>query len=212
MVNTNGQLGACWLQDRNTAFIAAGNHLCMFDLRSNSLIHSTPQSVYSKATDDINCMDMHSSGKYLTFCDDAGEVHVLDVRSNKPYVQFKQRHDNIASCVRFMSGNRPWELYSGGYDYMIHRWNFSNGKCMDTLSSQSEEAMSAAQSINPPFIHDLAVHSSGSTVYAGLGNGSIMIINEQKTKSRQRNSKRETSSVLELSAIPDAHLWSVNRL
>ncbi|KAJ3334215.1 WD repeat-containing protein 53 [Blyttiomyces sp. JEL0837] len=120
----------------------------------------------------------------------------------------QKNHDNICSVVSFRA-RKPWEIWTGGFDIKVLKWDFSKGRPTETFATETpiaddEQGQSGSQnqSVNPPFVQSLKVFEDGACIAAGLGNGNIMVW-QQVPKSPQS---------LSLSWINNAHSWSVTGL
>ncbi|KAI1302825.1 WD repeat-containing protein 53 [Mortierella claussenii] len=163
--------------DAHTIYVGSGDKIYTFDLRMESLLLDTTQStrVYDGAEDEINQIQVNHRASYLTACDDAGDVRVLDLKSHKWMRQIKRQHDNIAMTVQFVP-KKDLQALSGGMDKRVVAWDFYKGRAtqlFDTDTPQDPNGVQSKQLFNPPFVHSIAIHPSGTHLAIGLGDGSI---------------------------------------
>ncbi|KAG0314221.1 WD repeat-containing protein 53, partial [Linnemannia gamsii] len=166
--------------DGHTIYVGSGTKIHTFDLRMESLVlNSATQStrVYDGAEDEINQIQVNHRATCLAACDDAGDVRVLDLKTHKWMRKFERIHDNIAMTVQFIS-KKDLQALSGGMDKLVVAWDFYKGRAtqlIDTDTPQVEVAQSK-QLFNPPFVHSIAAHPSGTRMAVGLGDGSIQFL------------------------------------
>ncbi|KAF8931917.1 WD repeat-containing protein 53 [Dissophora ornata] len=144
--------------DSHTIYVGSGDKIHTFDLRMESLLLNTTQA--TKMYDGAKS----TRATYLAACDDAGDVRVLDLKTHRWMRQLQRKHDNVA--------------LSGGMDKLVVAWDFYKGRAMqliDTDNPQPDGAQSK-QLFNPPFVHSIAMHPSGTRVAIGLGDGSIQFL------------------------------------
>ena len=144
---------------------------------------STPCQSYVNCTkEEINQIVVNKKGEFLTACDDSGEILIIDVESSRK-CKTCRRHDNICSAVVF-NPRRPWEIISGGLDCQLISWDFSRAKLLSSMNmsdvQSSSQSDNSSYSINPPMIHTLCTIPDQPLVVAGLGNGSIVLVNVSK--------------------------------
>ena len=127
---------------------------------------------YSFSGEEINQIDIHPKGSYICSCDDSGEIKVVDVKNKTLLRTLAHFHENICSTVKF-STKKPWELFSGGLDSNIGRWDFNRGRLL--AKSSTIAASNAAFMINPPFVHSLDIFHSQHYMVCGLGDGRLAV-------------------------------------
>ena len=59
---------------------------------------------------------------------------------------------------------------------LLH-WDFSKGRVLQEFSASSLEDSNASQLFNPPLVHALSISPAGDRCAAGLGDGSVMVVN-----------------------------------
>lgn len=134
--------------------------------------------------DEINQLDIHSKRLLISSCDDSGEVKVIDVDNKKIVQTLSNFHSNICSTVKF-SARKPWELFSGGLDCTIGRWDFSRGRLLVSVSTR-DVSSSESLMINPPMVHSLDVFHSHHHLVCGLGDGRLVVYSLKHPKSMDK--------------------------
>ncbi|KAJ3016218.1 hypothetical protein HKX48_004160 [Thoreauomyces humboldtii] len=147
----------------------------LFDLRAGEpAVLTSSTQVGAGASDDINQVAVNARGTFLASADDSGAILVTDLRTGRPFKRLRSNHDNLATSVQFHP-TKPWELWSGGMDCSLRRWDFSRGCVVDDFEMGSPETVPAPQTVNPPFVHAVNVVSQRA-VAAGLGDGSVAVL------------------------------------
>ncbi|CAJ1451484.1 unnamed protein product, partial [Effrenium voratum] len=93
---------------------------------------------------------------------------------------------------------RDWFLASGGLDASVVFWQQSGkGRKVPIAPDFSEDSAAAggAQLLNPPFVHSLAYFPDGSLA-AGLGDGTIALLEGSKEKKRLRGHAAAVAQVV----------------
>jgi len=180
-------------------YMAVGSKVLVFDMRNTDMILNDSSRTYEFCGDEINSIDINERNNFLCTADDLGEVKVIDLESHKLYKQFRSKHQNLcmAACFR---PRKPWELWSGGMDNTIFRWDISRASSTASFDTNQTEP-NAQQMVNPPFVYSLRIHQNGDWVAAGLGDGSVEVI-KLSSKTKQVSEHR----------INDAHSTLVNSL
>ncbi|KAF9088731.1 WD repeat-containing protein 53 [Mortierella sp. AD031] len=141
-------------------YVGSGTKIHTFDLRMESLVLSTTQStrVYDGAEDEINQIQVNHRATYLAACDDAGDVRVLDLKTHQ--------------------WMRKIEPLSGGMDKLVVAWDFYKGRATQLIETDTPQAdvAQSKQLFNPPFVHSIAAHPSGTRMAVGLGDGSVQFL------------------------------------
>ncbi|KAF9353913.1 WD repeat-containing protein 53 [Mortierella sp. AD094] len=165
--------------DAHTIYVGSGKTIYTYDLRMESLILNTTQSTktYGGAEDEINQIQVNHRATYLAACDDAGDVRVLDLKSHKWMRQFERKHDNIAMTIQFVP-KKDLQALSGGMDKLVVAWDFYKGRATQLINTDNPQpdGVQSKQLFNPPFVHSIAVHPSGTRAAIGLGDGSIQFL------------------------------------
>ncbi|KAF8980756.1 WD repeat-containing protein 53 [Entomortierella lignicola] len=166
-------------KDDYTIYVGSGNKVYTYDLRMESLILNITQSTktYDGAEDEINQIHVNHKASYLVACDDAGDVRVLDLKSHKWMRQFKRTHESIAMAVQFVP-KKELQALSGGTDKLIVAWDFYKGRPTQLIETDTPppEGAQSKQLFNPPFVHSIALHPSGTRAAVGLGDGTIQFL------------------------------------
>jgi WD40 repeat protein len=170
----------------------SANNIHLFDLRDTS----KHQVVFSANSDEVNQICIHKDDTFLASADDKGEIRVFDLRTRKLFKTLRKQHENICSTVQF-SPLKPSELFSGGLDNSIVRWNFMTAKSIQRVDAAIQDGSN--KGVNPPMVHSLAF-SSDNVVAAGLGDCSVMILREKE------------NGRLSSFRISDAHSYSVSQV
>ncbi|KAJ3207391.1 WD repeat-containing protein 53 [Dinochytrium kinnereticum] len=183
--------------------VAAGNHVYGFDMRTLSLVQDESKAVMKLGplSEEINTICLSEKDEFLGTSDDAGLVHVFDVRSKSVFKRLRPIHSNLCSAAIFRP-KRKWELWSGGMDNQIVRWDFSRGTTTGSFKIPQDET--PGKVINPPFVLSLSFSFDGNTLFGGFGDGTIGSFNLQSGQRGQ--------PPIELSQRLDAHSWSVSCL
>lgn len=183
-------------------YVAYANTVTCLDVR---MAPSSGQlQKYTFNTEDINQITMNFKSSFLAAADDSGEVKIIDIRQHCLYKTLRSVHTNICSSVQFHPW-RPWEVISGGLDSKIVAWDFSRGRQQMVIDAavptteNAENASSANQICNPPFVHALAVPEenmdgkNNQVVAAARGDGTIEII-DLRFESHVTGAKSKQSS------------------
>ncbi|KAF9937071.1 WD repeat-containing protein 53 [Mortierella alpina] len=166
--------------DSHTIYVGTGDKIYTYDLRMESLLLETAQStrVYDGAQDEINQIQVNHRGTCLAACDDAGDVRVLDLKTHKWMRSLERQHDNIAMAVQFVP-KKDLQALSGGMDKQIVAWDFYKGRPTQLIDTDTPApaGVQSKQLFNPPFVHSIAIHPSGTRAAIGLGDGTIQFLN-----------------------------------
>ncbi|KAF9912590.1 WD repeat-containing protein 53 [Linnemannia zychae] len=143
------------------------------------VLNSATQStrVYEGAEDEINQIQINHRATCLAACDDAGDVRVLDLKTHKWMRKIERAHDNIAMTVQFVP-KKDLQALSGGMDKLIVAWDFYKGRATQLIETDvpQVEVAQSKQLFNPPFVHSIAAHPSGTRMAVGLGDGSVQFL------------------------------------
>ncbi|CAN6483872.1 unnamed protein product [Victoria cruziana] len=223
----------CCISSRTRPGIVAScgedGQICYFDLRCKDVVISldvggqpvssicfkpdNEVAIYASVGTEIKSFDLNmisfsSKSPFLAAADDSGDVKVIDVRHNCLYRTLKAAHESICSSVQFLPW-RPWEVITGGLDAKLAIWEFSRRKCYKKIDfgkddpTQADASPNASQSVNPPFVHAIAVAdedmeaTSRTLCAAARGDGVIDVINIESALSsiRGRNSSQARKHV-----------------
>ncbi|NXE83025.1 WDR53 protein, partial [Cochlearius cochlearius] len=127
--------------------------------------------------EEINCLSVNESDRFLAAADDSGAIKVLDLENKK--VSRTLRHANICSSVVFRP-RRPHSLVSCGLDMQVMLWSLQKARPLWTTNLQECEAeedspQAAGQFFNPPLAHSLSVASCGNVFGCGAQDGKVRI-------------------------------------
>lgn len=171
--------------DAYNIHVAASNKVLTFDLRQEGLVLATASKPVLQSNDqEINQLSRHPSkqGTYLSAPDDEGDIRIYDLSTHRLYKTLRGQHSNICSAAPFRP-NAPWDLVSGGLDGVILFWDFSRGRVKFKLdlnagveSAATEESSTSNRMFNPPLVHSLTFAPNGKSFVAGLGDGTITLV------------------------------------
>lgn len=159
-------------RDQHQLAVSVSSSVACYDVRNLSI----PVQVYSYNSDEINEVCFHPTGPYISACDDAGEVKVINTDTHRLFKTLSGHHSNLCTCAKFLP-RKPWEVVSGGMDCKVVRWDFSRPRRIGEVFTQcaSEEVQSENLFINPPMVHSLDTWTSNHCVVCGLGNGIVAV-------------------------------------
>ena len=163
-------------------YCTAGRQVCAFDTRS---LTSPLWRLQLGGCDDdeLNQVSVNEKGSHVAACDDAGEIHVIEVRTGKVCKTLRRQHENVCTSVQFRP-RRGAELATCGLDCKLVRWDYSCGRPLQrevlsklTISETSSAGAQKAspQMLNPPFLHQISFHESGSVLAAAAEDGAIRL-------------------------------------
>ncbi|TPX72248.1 hypothetical protein SpCBS45565_g00548 [Spizellomyces sp. 'palustris'] len=192
-------------------YVAAGCQVRLFDLRSHDLVLAQSTQIGVSAEDEINHIALNEKRTFLATADDSGHVTVTDLRTNRIFKRFRQRHENLATCVQFQP-NRSWDVWSGGMDSTLIHWDYSKGCPVEEFPFATSEQSQNAQSVNPPFVHSLEFSPDARLLAAGLGDGSVALLNVsgKKNADAERLARKGRSSSALKARLMDGHSWAVS--
>lgn len=160
--------------------VSFNNCVAIYNLFSGpQLLH-----VFHFNADEINQIDINPRASFICACDDSGDIKVIDIENLCLYRTLSRQHDNICSTVKF-NARKPWEIFSGGLDCQLIRWDFSRGRPLFVvdvqMSGRGDEVKDNAKPtiesymVNPPMVHSVDVFSSIRSLVCGLGDGSVSV-------------------------------------
>lgn len=177
--------------------VSINNCVAIYALTRDSAFK--PLHMFHFSGDEINQVDIHPRASFICAGDDSGDIKVIDVENLCVCKTLTRHHKNICSTVKF-NPRKPWEVFSGGLDCQLIRWDFSRGRPLFVFDVQTSfrEKKQALESyvVNPPMVHCVDVLSSIHCVVCALGNGSVAVYS--------------ASSPKQLEAICSAHLHSTS--
>lgn len=161
--------------------VSVNNCVAIYGIRSGAA--PKLQHAFHFNSDEINQIDINPKGSFICAGDDSGEIKVIDVEKLCLYKTLNRQHSNICSTLKF-NPRKPWEMFSGGLDCLLIRWDFSRGRPLFTVDVQtsdregdknSEEQTLKSYMVNPAMVHSIDVFRSTHSVVCGLGNGSVSV-------------------------------------
>jgi WD40 repeat protein len=186
--------------DEHSAFAAVGSSILRLDLRKN-LGEEAIVDTFRINTDEINSIDVDSTGSWIAAGDDSGEVQIISLKNFTPstaskaspspqYRTLRRGHTNICNAVSFRP-SRTNEILSGGLDCRMVRWDFTKLRQLTTFDMNASAGggfggdggeSAGGQFFNPPMINCLAVcHESDlefpSLVAVARGDGCVALYN-----------------------------------
>jgi WD repeat-containing protein 53 len=182
----------------SSLWAACGRDLYCFDIRgSDEVIVRDPILMMNDVCeqndddDEISCINVSpKNGDFVVAADDAGLVHVLNIKRAANTAQFElergpslRAHTNVVTGVQC----RPTtlrDIISGSLDGTLIGWDISkpNKPVWCEEMGNLEPPNSSAQSLNPPLVHSISMHNSGRYFAAGLGDGTISVHAFSKTQ------------------------------
>lgn len=171
--------------------VSFNNCVAIYSVNSESSKILQPLHLFRFNSDEINQLDINSRASLLCSGDDNGDVMVIDIENLCLYKSLTRQHSNICSTVKF-NPRKPWEIFSGGLDCQLIRWDFNRGRPLSVFDIQVSEREVGVKGkekralenymVNPPMIHSIDVLSSIHCVVCGLGNGSISVYSASSPK------------------------------
>lgn len=141
--------------------------------------------------DEVNQIDINTKASFICAGDDSGDIKVIDIENSCLYKTLARQHNNICSTVKF-NPRKPWEIFSGGLDCQIIRWDFSRGRPLSIVDLQTPDSKDGLNDdkqqslegymVNPPMVHSIDVFGSIHCVVCGLGNGSVSVYSSSSPK------------------------------
>ncbi|KAG0303756.1 WD repeat-containing protein 53 [Dissophora globulifera] len=154
----------------------------IWDIRTDK-VHKALRGFESSVTTTSFAADDHTiyvgSGDKVYSYDLRMESLLLNAtQASKIYDGAEDEINQIAMTVQFVP-KKELQALSGGMDKLVVAWDFYKGRAMqliDTDNPQQEGAVQSKQLFNPPFVHSITAHPSGTRVAVGLGDGSIQFL------------------------------------
>ena len=159
-------------------YCSSGTSMFTVDLRMEAvLIRSPTHSHIDLTRDDINCMTVHSTGKYIAISDDNYDVTILSTEHPESVTHLQKKHTSIVGAIAFNPGISH-ELVTGGFDCIVSSCNFETMRTRSTRNfserSLVKQDASSSQYFNPPFVQGLAYIEDGQGLACALGDGSVI--------------------------------------
>lgn len=165
--------------------VSINNCVAIYALRGDAF---QPLHMFHFNGDDINQVDVNSRASFICAGDDSGDIVVIDVEKSCIFKTLSRQHKNICSTVKF-NPRKPWEVFSGGLDCQLIRWDFSRGRPLFTVDVQTSDRVNCDKKqilqtymVNPPMVHCVDVLSSLHCVVCALGNGSVSVYSASSSK------------------------------
>lgn len=160
-------------RSEHAIFCSSNTSIYSFDLRSDAVILTeSALSVEGLTQDTISAMSQAPSGGQIAVCDDAGDVQILDIADRACSARFPSAHSSIGSAVCWTTDKT---VLSGGFDCTANMWDCASRASIFSLNfsdMQVQTGIGAPPSLNPPYVHSIAVLDRDSTACA-LGDGSV---------------------------------------
>lgn len=171
---------------------SCGTELLAFDLRSSRVILREADAAFRSAgiaREEINQVVIDSSGSQAAIAEDSGAVHLLDLSTWRleKTMAGKQGHQNICSSVAWRP--KGWGLASGGLDATVMLWaRGGRGRKVQMQPDPGEETASNSgpQLLNPPFVHSVSYSPDGRSLAAGLGDGTVALLDPDNGDQQRR--------------------------
>lgn len=161
-------------------FAATTSRLVSFDLRKEAVLDSQPISQCPQEFSDISAVAFHSRGTMVAVADDSDCIHLVSITGSGAFTEGESKrlraiHSNSIGALAF--ADRKRELVSGGFDFLVCKWDadtFKPGKRAEM--ERLEQLESSNQTLNPPFVTALQYLPESSFLLAALGDGSMRLL------------------------------------
>lgn len=200
-----GEVSAVALGEE-TLLVASGMDLLAFDL-AKVLLREPSRRLEALAAEEINEVVVDVAGRLAAVAEDSGAVHLVNLHTWRLERTFagKRGHTNLCSSVALRPG-RDWGLASGGMDAAVILWQRSGRAHTVSMRTQDDERSAGVvhgpQLCNPPFVHSLVYAPSGETLFAGLGDGSLVVLNAATGEQLQRLRGGHAAAVCQVTCAP----------
>ncbi|KAJ3180877.1 WD repeat-containing protein 53 [Irineochytrium annulatum] len=173
--------------------------------------------------EEINSIAVNERGCWLAVGDDGGRVKVYDIRAKAELRAMRDRHENvrnyICSSVSFRP-NRPWELYSAGFDRQLIKWDLSRGAVSAALdfnepsppppsTTMDASTATAVPASNPRFVHSVEFSADGRRACMGLGDGTLALLTQSPQRRRGGGRSGGGTLGLDIATTDTVHNWCV---
>jgi len=168
-------------------YVACGVRIYSYDLRNLSSCVTS----YEFNEDEVNEITLNEKENFLAAAEDSNNIKIISLTDSKVFKTLR-KHTNICSAVRFRP-HRPWELLSGGYDSKLIQWDFGKSRAYCIMDMQEVGCVSDevdSYLVNPPFVHSIAVSSTGNTVAVGTENALVQLFDASKRTLQLRHTLR----------------------
>lgn len=155
--------------DEHQFAVSVSTTVLLYDNRNLA----APVEQYQYNEEEINEISLHQKG-YISACDDAGEIKIIDTENHRLFKTLSGPHSNICATAKFLP-KRPWELVSGGMDCKVVRWDFSRPRPIAEITAHSDSEQLGGMMVNPPMVHNLDTWTTNHCIVCGLGNGEVVV-------------------------------------
>ncbi|XAR59275.1 hypothetical protein NMG60_11015023 [Bertholletia excelsa] len=176
--------------------VSMGSEVKMFDVKLAASWKCL--QIYNYNKEEINQIACNSRSSFLAAGDDGGDVKIIDINQHCLYKTLRAGHLSICSSVQFLPW-RAWEAITGGFDSKLVMWDFSKGrpyKILDFGAPDPNCGVSTGQSLNPAFVHAIAVPEVdiadrlGKVCALARGDGVVDIIDIESERETVRSKTR----------------------
>jgi len=118
----------------HAVYAANGRHVVHIDIRKDIGLEAVVDS-FRVNTDEINSLNIDSSGSWIAASDDGGEIQVISLSRtgiSPIYKTLRKAHNNICCAASFRTGEKL-EIISGGLDCRLVRWNVTRLRVVGSL-------------------------------------------------------------------------------
>lgn len=164
-------------RDDHIVYVASVDRLYCFDSRKDSVLDSMPLSTSIHQFNDISTMELSPTNNCIVLSDDSDVVCKIDIDGagcfkDDSLRKLRSLHTNSIGSLAF--SDKKSELYSGGFDFSIVKWDLDNARPIKRLELTSFETVdSSNQMFNPPFVTHLEAIEDSPVLIAALGDGSV---------------------------------------
>lgn len=205
----------------SVSFVPTKDHLVLcattadvlcYDLRGTQVLLRDIAHRPELTVEEINQVAVGSTGKQAAVADDSGAVHLLDLEGFRleRTLAGKTGHSNICSSVAWRPGT-GWGLASGGLDATVVLWKRTGkGHQIQMRFDECEESAtnaSSTQVLNPPYVHSVAYSHDGRNLAAGLGDGTIGLLDPDNGRVLRRHQGGHRAAVPQVLYTAEG-LWS----
>eukprot|EP01039_Chlorochromonas_danica_P000163 gene163-172_t len=181
-------------------FAVTCSSLYSFDLRKECVLDSQPLAIVGNAFSEISAAAFAPKDNLAAIADDSDSIYLIEINTDGTFQSESQKklrkvHSNSIGALVFAEKKR--ELISGGFDFLLCKWDIDNAKPIKRGEFKSYEGFeNSNQTLNPPFITTLSFLPGTSIVASGAGDGSIRLFHAadlKETTSRMAHAAMITS-------------------
>ncbi|KAF9426618.1 WD repeat-containing protein 53 [Podila epigama] len=155
----------------------------IWDIRTGKVHKALTSFESSVTTTSFTPADTHTiyvgSGQKIYTYDLRMEALILSATESatKIYDGAEDEINQIVMSLQFIP-KKDLQALSGGMDKLAVAWDFYKGRATQLIETDTPlpAGVSAKQLFNPPFVHSIAVHPSGTRSAIGLGDGTIQFL------------------------------------